>query len=129
VRYEFFRRRIAPILFLVVLGLIAYDACSKHERTHATIVLDLGDAASDVRRVGVELIVAGEVIGNYQRRALPGSTVGPCPCQFEAALTEDVAQLRIEVDIDGKVRTIERTIRPLEGSTVTVPLGAELQRP
>ncbi|MEO8705237.1 MAG: hypothetical protein ABI867_34665 [Kofleriaceae bacterium] len=123
-KYEFFRRRIAPVAFLGMVGLIAYDACKKQERTHATVQFDLGERAADVTEIDVQLSVAGDVIGTFHRRALPGSPIGPCT--FETALTENVGQLRIEVDYKGKRAVLERTIRPIEGSTVTVPLAADL---
>ncbi len=124
-RYEFFRKRIAPVLFLCVVGLIAYDACSKHERTHATIVLDLG-GVSDVREVNAELFSGGDSIATFQRTAPPGAGIGPC--RFETALPDEVAELRIDVRLPTKTVSLTKTIRPIEGSVTTVPLGVELQR-
>ncbi|MBS1118120.1 MAG: hypothetical protein H6Q90_348 [Deltaproteobacteria bacterium] len=124
-RYDFFRRRIAPILFLVVVGLIAYDACSKQERTHATIVLDFGDSAPRVRSVDAELTVAGQVIGMFHRVALSGSSIGPC--KFEAALPEQAGELRIDVELAGARKHLVRRIQADEGATVTVPLAVDLQ--
>jgi hypothetical protein len=126
-RYEFFRRRIAPVLFLGMVGLIAYDACQKQERTHSRIVLDLGEARPDVREVNAELIVGGDVIGTFRRVALVGSTIGPC--EFEVALPEDTATLQVAVTLHDAHRIITRTIRPIEGSTTTVSLGDELRQP
>jgi hypothetical protein len=124
-RYDFFRRRIAPILFLCVVGLIAYDSCHKQERTHATIVLDLGEAAPRVRAVDAELTVGGEVIGMFHRIALPGSSIGPC--RFEAALPKEAGELRIDVELVGGHKHLTRRIQADEGATVTVPLGADLR--
>jgi hypothetical protein len=109
-----------------MVGVIAYDACSKEERTHATIVLDLGEAAADVRTVDAELMTAtGESLSVFHRAAPPGGTIGPC--RFDAALPDEVAQIRIDVGLRDKMRTITKTLRPIEGSTVTVPLGPLLQ--
>jgi hypothetical protein len=125
-RYDFFRKRIAPILFLGMVGVIAYDACSKEERTHATIVLDLGEATGDVRSVDAELLTAGgESLSVFHRAALPGGSIGPV--RFDAALPDEVAQIRIDVALRDKMRTITKTLRPVEGSTVTVLLGPSLQ--
>ncbi|HEU0030250.1 MAG TPA: hypothetical protein VFQ53_06450 [Kofleriaceae bacterium] len=123
-RYEFFRKRIAPLLFLGMVGLIAYDTCDKQERTHTKIVLDLGEAAAIVKRVDAELVVDQEVIGLFHRNALPGSTIGPC--KFEAAMPSPEGELRIDVDLGTRQKTITRKIHADEGSTVTVPLGDEL---
>lgn len=124
-RYDFFRRRIAPILFLCVVGLIVFDTCNKQERTHATFVLDLGDAAPRVRSVDAELVVGGEVIGIFHRAALPGSSIGPC--KFETAMPEETGELRIDVDLGGKHRTLSRRIETHEGAKVTVFLGPDLR--
>lgn len=123
-RYEFFRKRIAPVLFLCVVGLIAYDACRKQERTHATIVLDLGEAAGEVREVNAELFSGGESMSTFQRIAPPGSGIGPC--RFESVITEDVAELRIDVRLPRRTVSVTKLIRPIEGSVTTVPLASEL---
>ena len=112
-------------MFLGMVGLIAYDSCRKEDRTHATVVLDLGDAARDVREIDAELVVGGDVIGMFHRKALPGSAIGRCA--FEVAMPETAAVIRLEVDVNGGVRSFERTIRPIESSTVTVPLEAALR--
>jgi hypothetical protein len=124
-RYEFFRKRIAPVLFLGMVGLIAYDSCQTHKRTNATIVLEFGEATPDVTSVEAELMAGSDSIGNFHRVALPGGSIGPC--RFEAAIPDESAQLRIEVALRGKTRTVTKTIRPIEGSTVTVPLGDSLR--
>ena len=124
-RYELFRRRIAPILFLGMVGLIAYDSCQSEHRTHATIVIDLGDSARDVSELDAELRVAGEVVGKFHRRALPGQAIGRCA--FDVAVSEATATVRVDVEIAGTLRSFERTVRPVEGSTVTVPLATALR--
>lgn len=124
-RYEFFRRRIAPVLFLGMVGVIAYDACRKQERTHATIVLDLGPVAPEVREVNAELFSGGDSIAVFQRIAPVGGSIGPC--RFETALPDEVAELRIEVRLGDRSRSLRKTIRPIEGSVTTVPLADELR--
>jgi hypothetical protein len=124
-RYEFFRKRIAPVLFLGMVGVIAYDSCRTHQRTHATVVLDFGEATADVRRVNAELVVGGDTLVTFERTALPGGTIGPC--KFETALPEDSAQLHVDVTLGGKIKSVTRTIRLFEGSTVTIPLGDALR--
>jgi hypothetical protein len=125
-RYEFFRRRIAPIAFLCVVGLIAYDACQKQQRNHATIVIDLGAAEPRVTSVEAELIVGGEPIGMFRRAALPGAKIGPC--RFETAMPDADGDLRIEVGMAGATRKLTRHVHAEEGATVTISIGAELER-
>ena len=124
-RYEFFRKRIAPVLFLGMVGLIAFDTCKKQERTHATIVIDLGDAEPRVRSIVAELVVEAEVIGNFERRALPDLRIG-CPCKFETAMPAESGELRLVVDVDGKLRHITKQLHVIEGGTTTVKLGPDL---
>ena len=118
-RYEFFRKRIAPVLFLGMVGLIAYDTCHKQERTHATIVIDPGDVP--VKSIDAELIVENEVIANAHCHALEGMRIGPC--KFETAMPADAGTLRIEVD--GK--TLVKHVRPIEGGKITVSIGPDLR--
>ena len=124
-RYEFFRKRIAPVLFLGMVGLIAFDTCKKQERTHATIVIDLGDAEPRVRSIVAELVVEAEVIGNFERRALPDLRIG-CPCKFETAMPAESGELRLVVDVDGKLRHITKQLHVIEGGKTTVKLGPDL---
>jgi hypothetical protein len=122
-RYEFFRKRIAPALFLGMVGLIAYDSCRKEERTHSTVLLDFGGA--DVRAVDAELTSGGESMGGFHKAALPGSTIGPC--SFKTLLVGEVGELRIDITLPDRQRTLTRVIRPIEESTVTVSLGPDLR--
>jgi hypothetical protein len=123
-RYEFFRKRIAPVLFLGMVGVIAWDSCTTQERTHATIVIDFGDKASDVREVNAELFSGGESMVTFHRAALPGSSIGPC--RFEGVMPEDTGELRLDVRLKDRSRSLTKTIRPIEGSTTTVSIGDAL---
>ena len=120
-RYDFFRRRIAPFLFIGLLGVIALDTCRKNERTHATIVLDLGSARDRVRSIEAELVVDGEVINTFKRTAI-GSQMGPC--KFEVAMPAKDGELRIVAD--GK--PLVRRIHAEETGIVTVSLESDLLR-
>ena len=108
-----------------MVGLIAYDSCDAQQRTHATIVLDLGAAEPRVKGVRAELVVGGDVIGTFERRALPDLQIG-CPCKFETAMPEDSGQLRLEVDIDGQRRQITKPIHATEAAKITVLLENDL---
>ena len=125
-RYEFFRKRIAPVLFLGMVGLIAYDAYRTEQRTHSTIVIELGEARAEVTQVDAELIVGGNVIGKLHKEALPGSVIGEI--KFETAMPEETGTLVIEANVAGKWKSVTRTIRPIEESTTTVSIGDELMR-
>lgn len=125
-RYEFFRKRIAPIAFLVVVGLIAYDACNKQERTRATIVLDYGVAAPEVKAVDAEIWMNNEQVTQFRRVALEGMQIGVT--KFEASLPDVDGEIRIDVDLGAKGhREMTRRIHIEEGATVIVPLERDLR--
>ena len=125
-RYEFFRKRIAPVAFLVVVGLIAYDACHKQERTRATIVLDYGAAAPEVKAVEAEIWMNNEQVTQFRRVALDGMQIGAT--KFEASLPDVDGEIRIDVDLGDKGhRELTRKIHVEEGATVTVPLERDLR--
>jgi len=109
------------VLFLGLIGVIALDTCEGNERTHATIVLDLGAAKSTVKTIDAELIVEGEVINTFHRTAM-GAQMGPC--KFEVAMPAKDGELRITVD--GKLMV--RKIHAEEESVVTVSLESDLLR-
>jgi hypothetical protein len=126
-RYELFRKRIAPALFLGVVALIAYDAWQR-ERAAAitgTVVLDFGAAAPQVRDVEAELLVGGESISTFRRTALPGAPIGDT--RFPARLPDEAGELRLVIDLGAQPRhRLTRAIHVAEGATVRVELGAAL---
>ena len=89
--------------------------------TPATSPSEPGPAAGNINK----LVVGGDTLVTFERTALPGGTIGPC--KFETALPEDAAQLHVDVTLGGKIKGVTRTIRPFEGSTVTVTLGDSLR--
>ena len=120
-RYEFFRKRIAPFLFLGMVGLIAYDTCQKEERHHATIVVDLGEADARVHAFSAELFVDGESISRFEKRALTGMRIS-CPCTFETAMPKEHGELRFEVEVDGTIKKLTKQLHVIEGGKTTVKL-------
>ncbi len=125
-RYDLFRRRIAPVAFVLALGFIAYDTCDKQERSHATFVLDFGAAAPDVRSVQAEVWMNEAQVTQFRRGAADGAYIGPA--RFEASLPETHGELRIDVELrGGSHRSISRRFSFAEGATVTVPLERDLR--
>lgn len=125
-RYDFFRKRIAPIAFLVVVGLIAYDSCDKQERTKATIILDFGAAEHDVRDVEAEIWMNNAQVTQFHRIALEGGYIGPI--KLVTSLPDKDGEIRIEIELTGAVhKAITRQIHVEEGATVMVPLERDLR--
>lgn len=123
-RYDLFRRRIAPIAFLLAIGLIARDSCEKDRRTHTTVELELGDARPRVRAVDVDVVTGGQTVAQFHRGALPDALIGPC--RFELALPADDGQMRIDVDLGAEHRRLTRQFHAVEGATMLVPLAGDL---
>ena len=125
-RYDFFRRRIAPVAFVLALGLMAYEMCNKHERTHATFVLEYGVFAKDVRAVEAEVWMNGERVTNFRRTASEGAYIGAS--RFDASLPDTSGELRVDVDLaSGDRRHVVRRVQIEEGQTVTFDLEPDLR--
>lgn len=125
-RYDLFRRRLAPVAFLLAIGLIARDSCQKDRRTHTTVELQLGDARSRVRAVDVDVVAGDQTVTRFHRAALPDLLIGPC--RFEVALPPEAedGQLRIDVDLGAEHRRLTRAYHAVEGATTLVPLEGDL---
>lgn len=119
------KRRVLPIAFICGMAVLIQKTCNGQTRTHATIVIDLGAAATVVRAVDAELVVAGDSNAQFHRRALPDLAIGPC--QFEVSMPADDGELTIDVELPGAVRKhLVRRIHASDGATIRVPLGPEL---
>lgn len=127
--YELFRKRIAPVLFLGMVGVIAYDAYKKekHAGITGTVVIELGEAEPRVRELEVEMFVRGEAVSTFRRAALPGARIGDC--RFEARMPEAGGELRIVVDLGDARRRLSRAVHIEDGATVRIDLAPELERP
>jgi len=125
-KYDFFRRRIAPVAFALALGLMAYDQCNKHERTHATFVLEYGVYEHDVRAVEAEVWMNGERVTNFHSSALEGAYLRKT--KFDTSLPDTSGELRIDVDLaSGDRKHIVRRLHVAEGETVTFNLEPDLR--
>jgi hypothetical protein len=125
-RYAQFRRRFAPVAFGVAIAVMAYQTCSKQERTTATFVIDYGAAAHDVHSVEAEVWMNGEQVSEFRRVALEGAYIGPT--QFKGSLPDTDGELRMDVELaSGEHRHVTRAIHVTEGATVTVPIERDLR--
>ena len=122
-RYDLFRRRIAPVAFLLAIGLIARDSCQKDQRTHTTVELDFGDAGPRVRAVDVAVVTGGpdtEPVARFHRAALTGGGIGTP--RFVLALQADDGELQLDVDLGTAHRSLTRRFHAVEGATLHVAM-------
>lgn len=124
-RYQLWRRRLAPVGFALAIALLAREACNKEHRTHATVVLDFGSAAADVRAVDAEVFVDGASVARFHRAAV-GGAIGDA--KFEAALPGDDAEMKLDIELGARHVAAIRKLHLVEGSTLTVPLADALQK-
>lgn len=124
-RYDRLRRRLAPVALLVAIALIGYDAWEAHDRTHATVVIDFGDAAREVRAVEAEIWMNGEQVTRFRKVASEGALIGPI--RFAASLPDTRGELRVDVELPAGVRRqVVRRLTAREGATTTFRIDREL---
>ena len=115
-RYQLFRRRLAPIAFVLGMGLVVRETCTKEQRTHATIQIDLGADLAAAQSVEADLLVGDESIGHFRRTRMMG--LAPAKCSFEVAMTADDGELRIDVDLGDHHHLVKRAIHATENATI-----------
>jgi hypothetical protein len=123
-KYDWFRRRIAPVAFGVAIVLMARESCQHGEQRDVTFVIDLGAAQPQVRAVDAELWVGGEQVSVLHRGA-SGGTIGSV--RFQALLAGSEGEARIDVERPGKFDHVVRHFRADDGATVTLMVGDALK--
>ncbi len=124
-RYDLFRKRIAPIAFILAMGLLVRQTCQKEQRFHATVVISAGDAEPKVKAIDAKVIVQGETLGEMHREAQPGMLIGKA--KFDVALPEEDGQVIIDVDLGAEKRHVMRRIHVAEGATIELDLSSDLR--
>jgi hypothetical protein len=125
-KYDLFRKRLAPIAFLLAIVLLARERCNKQERIHTTVVLDFGAAEPNVRGVDAEIWIDHEQLSVFHRTALPDHLIGRP--HFETAMPRPDGELRIDVELADRHKQITRSLHVEEGGTQTFELEADLRR-
>jgi len=118
------RKRIAPLIFILAMGLIIRETCQKADRAQATVVIQLGGAEAKVKAMDVTLHVAGDELSVFHRVAPPGLTIGPI--RFGVQMPERDGELRMDVTLETSTKHIVRKIHAEEGAVLTVHIGDEL---
>jgi hypothetical protein len=123
-KYDWFRRRIAPVAFGVAIVLMARESCHHGEQREVTFVIDLGAARPEVRVVDAELWAGGQRISVLHRAAV-GGTIGNI--QFKAMLPEREGEVRMDVETTRRLDHVVRNFFAEDGSTITLRVGETLK--
>lgn len=125
-KYDTFRRRVAPIAFGLALAFIAYQSCSQQERVNSTIVLDFGAAEPQVRSVEAEVWMNDEPVSQFRKTALEDMPIGET--QFKASLPATEGELRLDIELaGGDHRKTTHTLHVTEGATIRIQLERDLR--
>jgi hypothetical protein len=120
-RKDFIRRRVMPVVFGVVIAVMARRSCNESERTHATFVLSFGAAAAQIQAVDAELWMNKEVVATYHREAL---TADLGPTKFDGLFPGTDGELRVDATLrSGEHKTMKRPVHADDNATVTVNLS------
>lgn len=124
-RYDLFRKRLAPIAFVLALGLLVHEQCQGAQRIHGVVVITAGEAAAKVKSIGAQVVVDGEVMGELHRYAREGSPIGDA--RFNVTLPAEDAFLKLEIEMVGEMRHLTRRLHIDEGATVHLDLAPDLR--
>jgi hypothetical protein len=109
-----------PVVFGVVIALMARHSCNGSDRVHATFVLDFGRNAPLIQAIDADLWMNQEVVATYHRAALTDD-IGPT--KFDGLFPSTDGELRVDVTLrTGEHENVKRTVHADDNATVTVNL-------
>jgi len=126
-RYDRFRRRLAPIAFLIAIGLLVKMTLDHRHETGVKVVIDFGAHAAEIRHLRADVFVGGEPVDTYLESSYPTGATGPAT--FDVRVPDGDATLRVDLTTTDGPRRIERRLTVVSGATVHVDLGRDLDRP
>jgi len=119
-RKDFIRRRVMPVVFGVVIALMARRSCDGPDRTHATFVLNFGAAEPQIQAVDAELWMNQALVAQYHHAAL-GDHIGTL--KFDGTFPSTEGELRVDAQLrSGEHKNLKRTVHADDNATVTVNL-------
>lgn len=118
------RKRIAPLIFILAMGLLIRETCQKADRAQATVVIELGGAEAKVRALDVSLTVDGDRLSVFHREAPKGLTIGPI--RFPVQMPSRDGELQIDATLETTTKHIVRKFRATDGAVVTIKIADDL---
>jgi hypothetical protein len=124
---ETLRRRIAPLVFLGLLLIFGSRTCAS-EMAEVELRLDLGDAATHVEALRVDVFPVGAAEGVASFERFFQDRHGPRQLGFEVPLDPGSYRLRIEARTPAGTRNLERTIVVGEALTEHTVISVDLEQ-
>lgn len=124
---ETLRRRIAPLVFLGLLLIFGSRTCAS-EMAEVELQLDLGDAATHVEALRVDVFPVGATEGVASFERFFHDRHGPRQLGFEVPLDPGSYRLRIEARTPAGTRDLERTIVVGEALTEHTVISVDLEQ-
>ena len=122
-RYEWFRKRLAPVALILALVLLAHETCNRQQAASETIELRFGSHAAEVQHVRADVLVGDQPVGYVERDLTADPTT---PVRFPAVIDGDNASISIDLRTTRGPRHVTRALTP--GDVVIVDLGPDLDR-
>ncbi len=123
-RYDLFRRRLAPIAFVLAMGLLIRESCQKQQRTHATIHVDLPAQKAQIAAIDADVVVGGDNFGHLHRAAAADLPIDARPLEFAVTLPDDDGEVRFDLELaSGAHKQIVRRFHASEGATIRFALS------
>jgi len=122
-RYDLFRRRLAPIAFVLAMGLLIRESCQKQERFHATVHVDLPAQKAQIAALDADVVVGSDNFGHLHRAAAADLPIDARPLQFAITVPAEDGEVRFDIELaSGVHKQIVRRFHASEGSTIRVAL-------
>lgn len=131
---DILRRRVAPVIFLILLGILGARTCAA-DMAQVAVVLVLGEARDRVQALRVDVFPEGEGAGEgvaYLERSFETAPAAH-ELRMEAGLSPGTYHLRIEAQTAQGVRVLERAVvvsdQLTEQAVIRVDLAEALLAP
>lgn len=123
--YDIFRKRVAPIAFLIGLVVLGTRTCST-EMAEVELTFDFGSAAADVRSLRVDVFREGESIGAITFERHYGDDGAKSDPRVEATLDAGTYHVAFSVVMKDGRRRFDRTMTINDRAAVTLSLERDL---
>jgi len=122
-RYEWFRKRLAPVALIVALAVLAQQTCDRKQAASEQIELRFGTHADEVQHVRADVLVGDTPVAHVERDLVADPST---PVRFPAVVDGERATIMIDMTTTRGPRRVTRTLTP--GDVVIVDVGSDLDK-